>query len=182
MHLPRFDVGRLLFRLPFTTLINIALAFALVVVICFASIGFTRVLISEKFRLSVVIFMSNAFTLVLFEIYIRCVVPMTRKFIYPSSRMIPKVGYRIDGNAYAGVDEGHRTTFIVGLADMLSFSKLYFDRKYNKRVDAMLQYQAMYKSADLRKWFDEYMKRDGLLDKQAASCYFQALYDWSAKS
>jgi hypothetical protein len=118
---------------------------------------------------------------VLLEIHSRYILPSLYKLLSPKAAT-PLIGRRVDGQMYVDLADGHRTTFVTGMCDMLNFSSLYFDQKYKHRVDRMFQYQEKFKGDELRTMFDEYMARDSVVLKvAAANCYFNALYEWSAK-
>jgi hypothetical protein len=91
----------------------------------------------------------------------------------------PNVGQRAAGEKYLELPEGHRTTLVVGMCDMLEIAVLYAAPEHKKRFEAMIRYEGEIESDALRQLFDKYMSADkARLKYQAASCFFNALNEW----
>jgi len=91
-----------------------------------------------------------------------------------------EIRYRVSGKAYCDAAEVERTSFVVGMLDMLSFTCLYAAPEHKPRFDAMMQEARKYNGIELRQRFDQYMS--AVDDRQvigAASCFFTALNKWS---
>lgn len=83
---------------------------------------------------------------------------------------------RVGGQKYSELPEGHRTTFVVGMCDMLEFASLYASQDNKPRLDAVLDFAGKYSSGDLRKLFDNYISADASrLKHGAAANFFNAL-------
>jgi hypothetical protein len=86
---------------------------------------------------------------------------------------------RVTNEAYCELPEGHRTTFVVGMCDMLEFASLYCAQEQKERLAVMLGYGGKYESGALRNQFDDYLKADGSSPKRgAAGSFFNALNEW----
>ena len=91
----------------------------------------------------------------------------------------PPIRGTVTGKMFYELPEGHRTTFVVGMVDMLGFAYLYVAAEHKPRIDAILDYLRGYENGALRQRFDEYMSaREDRLTFGAASCFFAALNEW----
>jgi hypothetical protein len=87
---------------------------------------------------------------------------------------------RVNIERYSALPEGHRTTLVVGMCDMLQFASLYADEQHKERLNAMLEYINKTESGAVRMRFDEYLKSGNTLPAQgAAPLFFNALNSWS---
>lgn len=90
-----------------------------------------------------------------------------------------RVGQRVSGERYCGLPEGHRTTFVTGMCDMLSIAAIYAAPEHKGRFEAMIRYEEKFDSGALTLLFDKYMNEDSdRLKYQAASSFFSALDQW----
>jgi hypothetical protein len=64
---------------------------------------------------------------------------------------------RINEKSYCDLPEGHRTTFVVGMSDMLERMSQYLDPKAMEAFEPLLEYARHYESDNLREAFDEYI-------------------------
>lgn len=91
----------------------------------------------------------------------------------------PEIRGTVTGQMYCDLPDGHRTTFVVGMVDMLGFAYLYAAPEHKPRIDAMLNYSGGRENDALRKRFDTYMsEREDRKTFGAASCFFTALNEW----
>lgn len=67
---------------------------------------------------------------------------------------------RVDGKRYCELPEGHRTTLVVGMMDMLERLADYLGPKERAAFEPLLQYASQLTSGDLRELFDKYMSED----------------------
>ena len=90
------------------------------------------------------------------------------------------IGQRVIGSMYCELPEGHRTTLVVGMCDMLEVAALYVPPWHKRRFGAVIGYERLVESGPLRQQFDKYMSEDvARMNYQAASCFFTALNQWS---
>ncbi len=91
----------------------------------------------------------------------------------------PEVRGRVKGSKYLTLPDGHRTTLVAGMADMLNMYEMFASGQDRVRLDAMLKFSNSYESDALRKLFDEYMNADGKRqDFLIAGCFVAALQEW----
>jgi hypothetical protein len=67
---------------------------------------------------------------------------------------------RVDGRRYCELPEGHRTTLVVGMLDMLERMADYFGTKERATLEPLLEYARRFESGEIREIFDEYMQSD----------------------
>jgi hypothetical protein len=67
---------------------------------------------------------------------------------------------RVDGKRYSELPDGHRTTLVVGMLDMLERMADYLGATERAAFEPILQYARQFASGDLREVFDKYMKED----------------------
>ncbi|MEI9997348.1 MAG: hypothetical protein WDM91_22325 [Rhizomicrobium sp.] len=85
----------------------------------------------------------------------------------------------VTGRMYRELPEGHRTTFVVGMLDMLGVAYLYVAPEHKPRIDAVLRYVIGYENDALRQRFDGYMNAgDERQTLGAAGCFLTALNEW----
>src|SRR6266404_4929751 len=70
-----------------------------------------------------------------------------------------KVG-RVADDRYRALPEGHRTTFVVGMAEMLEQMVRYLDAKKLAAFEPILEYQRLLESDDLREALDSHMTNE----------------------
>jgi hypothetical protein len=63
--------------------------------------------------------------------------------------------------AYGKLEEGHRTTLVVGMIDMLECVARYIDPRWQEDFVRMLEYSGDFTSGDLRRAFDGYFQAEG---------------------
>lgn len=92
---------------------------------------------------------------------------------------LPGIGARAEGKRYCELPEGHRTTFVAGMCDMLAYTAQYVAPEHRERFSSMLRYEREFETDTLRRKFDEYMGSNPTrLQYAAASCFFSALNEW----
>ena len=80
---------------------------------------------------------------------------------------------------YRALPEGHRTTFVSGMADMLGLALLYASEAHQPRLDAMLQHVVGRQMDAVRQRFDEYLDERAVdPDLGVAGCFASALNEW----
>jgi hypothetical protein len=95
------------------------------------------------------------------------------KFI---EKIDPNIKYRITGAVYIGLPDGHRTTLVVGLSEMLTSSLVYCDPAKKWLINAIYKYSSDIPSDNLRIILDEYIESDIVRQKYAiSSCYISSL-------
>ncbi len=83
------------------------------------------------------------------------------------------------GRMYCELPEGHRTTFVVGMLDMLGTTYFYAAPEHKPRIDALLGFVVGRENNALRQRFDEYINvREECLSLGVAGCFFTALNEW----
>lgn len=73
---------------------------------------------------------------------------------------------RLNGAQYLALPDGHRTTLVVGMIDMLELASTRFTPVEKPKIDAVLTYARSLESDQLRQVLDEY------LNKTAASLQY----------
>jgi hypothetical protein len=90
---------------------------------------------------------------------------------------------RVTDDSYRELPEGHRTTLVVGMADMLECLAKYLDPKTLAAFEPIFQYERSLGSGDLREAFDSYMADEPPCPTCAiASSFFSMLIDKSGAS
>ena len=85
----------------------------------------------------------------------------------------------VTGKMYCELPEGHRTTFIVGMIDMLGVAHLYVAPEHKARFDATFRYLHGYENDSLRRRFDDYLSAHlHLVEFGIASTFFAAVNEW----
>jgi hypothetical protein len=64
---------------------------------------------------------------------------------------------RVSEQRYRDLPEGHRTTLVVGMSDMLERMSQYLDAQSNKAFEPLLEWAGQYESGRLRELFDSYL-------------------------
>ena len=67
---------------------------------------------------------------------------------------------RVTDNSYRELPEGHRTTLVVGMADMLECLAKYLDPKTLAAFEPIFEYKRSLVSGDLRETFDSYIANE----------------------
>jgi hypothetical protein len=84
----------------------------------------------------------------------------------------PECNGRVTGGKYMTLPDGHRTTLVVGMSDMLNLSSLTVSEQSKAQLEAWLQVANPYQSDDLRRKFDDYMNADSSRQKfLVAGCF-----------
>ena len=89
---------------------------------------------------------------------------------------------RVTERRYIELPEGHRTTLIVGMADMLNSLSKYFDQKTLKAFQPILEYEGRFESSELRERFDEFLKENPSSTTAVASSFLGMLIAQSRAS
>jgi hypothetical protein len=88
----------------------------------------------------------------------------------------PTTKGRVTGSRYLSLPDGHRTTLVVGMSDMLNYASLFASEERRARLDALLRFENPYESDALRQLFDGYMNADTSRQKfLTAGCFVSAL-------
>lgn len=89
---------------------------------------------------------------------------------------------RVDGKKYCELPDGHRTTFVVGMADMLDClpaALLQYDlvalQLSSASLNKILEFAGKFESDSLRKLFDDYISEDPARQNYMASSNFLAM-------
>jgi hypothetical protein len=91
-----------------------------------------------------------------------------------------QVKFRMNGQFYKEMPDGHRKAFVVGALDMLCVTYLYAAPHHKARINAMIEYSGKIGVDDLCGLFDKYIESDGdLRDNSAAGSFFIALNNWA---
>jgi hypothetical protein len=83
-------------------------------------------------------------------------------------------GMRVDNETYLGLPEGHRTTYVVGLIDMLDWVGPYLVPERKATAERLLRFARPLRSEELGKMLDSYVKADAARNRFAASSSFVA--------
>ena len=83
---------------------------------------------------------------------------------------------RVSLEQYKQLPEGHRTTFVTGMQEMLAVSALLAKNPRRRQINRILDVAAKYTSGELSAYFDRYLTEDlNKINYQAASVYYIAL-------
>jgi hypothetical protein len=82
---------------------------------------------------------------------------------------------RINEKRYSDLPEGHRTTFVVGLSDMLERMSQYLDPKTMEAFEPLLEHARRYESDSLREVFDKYIAATPASEKIGVASSFLSM-------
>lgn len=84
------------------------------------------------------------------------------------------LGARVDGKQYRQLPEGHRTTYVVGMLDMIEALAAHVSAHKESKFDAMRRYAGPITSDELRKLMDNYIDADASRQQYTAASNFLA--------
>jgi hypothetical protein len=93
-----------------------------------------------------------------------------------------KMEGRVSEKSYQELPEGHRTTLIVGMSDMLECLAKYLDTKTLSAFQPIFEYERSLVSGDLREAFDSYMAENPSPTCGIASSFLSMLIEKSGAS
>jgi hypothetical protein len=82
---------------------------------------------------------------------------------------------RVSEQVYRDLPEGHRTTFVVGMSDMLERMSQYLDAQSIKAFEPLLDTARQYDSGGLRELFDHYLTGASADKKSGVASSFLAM-------
>jgi len=81
---------------------------------------------------------------------------------------------RSDGSQYLALPDGHRTTLVVGMIDMLELMVTHVTSDERRKFDTTLAYARQFESDKLRYLLDDYVNGDMSRQKYAVASSFLA--------
>jgi hypothetical protein len=93
-----------------------------------------------------------------------------------------KLKGRITESRYKDLPEGHRTSLVVGMADMLQCLSKYMDARTQNSFEPIFEYMEPLVSGDLRGIFDSYLATDSSPTIGIASSFLSMLIEKSGAS
>ena len=78
----------------------------------------------------------------------------------------------VDGGAYVALPEAHRTTFVVGMVDMMEKMSVYIRPDIEQQTKAVRFCAHSLSGAELRQMLDDYMGADRSRDAYSAASNF----------
>ena len=82
---------------------------------------------------------------------------------------------RVSEQSYRDLPEGHRTTLVVGMSDMLERMSQYLDAQSIKAFEPLLECARQCDSGSLRKLFDRYLAEESIGAKVGVASSFLAM-------
>lgn len=86
---------------------------------------------------------------------------------------------RVSEESYSELPEGHRTTLVVGMLDMLGCMAKYLDLNAQNAFEPIYKYAAEHESGKLRLMFDDFLKTKNSENIAIASSFFSMLIEKS---